>query len=75
MKSVIRSFPMSVGTFLIGYYVGSPGFTQDAPTVKYTVAAGLIIAVVIATAILCAITRSTKQQQSGGFARTRTGRS
>lgn len=77
MKSAIRWLPAFAGTFLIGFYVGSPGFTQDARTVKYSVAAGIVIATVLATGLLCAITRSKKQEQSSGFgyaARTRTGR-
>jgi hypothetical protein len=75
MKSAIRWLPAFAGTFLIGYYVGSPGFTQDARAAKYSVAVGIVVAVVIVTGLLCAITRSkNNQQQSAGFARARTGR-
>ena len=79
MKNAIRWLPASIGTFLLGFYVGSPAFAQASQTAQRCVAGAIVIAVVIVTAFLCAITRSRKpQQKSGGFgqtARTRTGRS
>lgn len=79
MKTAIRWFPAFVGTFLTGFYVGSPAFEQATHTAKWCVLAAIVIATLIITAFLCAITRSSKtngKQQSGGFGyATRTGRS
>ena len=68
MKNGIRWFPAFAGTFLLGFYVGSPVFAQATQTAQLCVGGAIVIAVVIATAFLCAITRSkNKDQHPGGF--------
>ena len=64
MKNAIRWFPSSVGTFLLGFYVGSPVFAQATHTAKLCVGGAIVIATVIATGFLCAITRSKQAAEA-----------
>jgi hypothetical protein len=78
MKNAIRWLPAFAGTFVLGMYVGSPACAQATPTARGYVGGAVLGLVLLATALLCAMTRGKKQdQQSGGFGyatRTRTGR-
>lgn len=77
MKNAIRWLPAFVGTFALGVYVGSPTSAQATGKEQLYVGAVVIGLVLVATLLLCAITRGKKQDnQSGGFGyATRTGRS
>lgn len=75
MKGIFRSFPGFIAAFMLGAYFKDPSTAQATTTVKETTVGFIIGAAIIACLFLCAITRGKKQdQQSGGFARARTGR-
>ena len=76
MRSAIRWLPAFIGTFVLGLYVGSPAFWQATSTAQLCGAGAIVIAAMIATAFLCAITRGKKKnEKQGGFSYARTGRS
>ncbi len=76
MRSAIRWLPAFIGTFVLGLFVGSPAFGQATHAGKWSAAAIIVVATMIATAILCAITRGKKKnEKQGGFSYARTGRS
>ena len=70
MKNAIRWLPAFAGTFALGMYVGSPASAQATGKAQLFVAAAVLLVVLIATGLLCAMTRGKPQeQQSGGFGR------
>lgn len=77
MKNAIRWLPAFAGTFALGVYVGSPASAQATGKDQLYVAVVVLVLVLLATGLLCAVTRGKTQEQNTGFgrlARNRNGR-
>ena len=77
MKNAIRWLPAFAGTFALGAYVGSPTSAQATGKDQLYVAVVVLVLVLLATGLLCAVTRGKTQEQNTGFgrlARNRNGR-
>lgn len=69
MKNAIRWLPAFAGTFALGMYVGSPVSAQATGKDQLYVAAVVLALVLLATGLLCAVTRGKPQEQNTGFGR------